>query len=159
MHEPGLSHEWSPTLYAEDLAVDVPLDLGERTVTHGEIVEFATHWDPQPFHIDDEFARSGFFGGVIASGIHSYGIFQRMAVLGAYRHWWMIAGRSIREIQLPSPVRPGMTLRGELTVTGVALEKPHRAIVSKVGTLKHGDQLVFSVTTDAWVHRRPDPAV
>ena len=40
-----------------------------------------------------QFAAEGFFGGVIASGMHSLAIYQRLAVLGAYRHWWVVAGR------------------------------------------------------------------
>ncbi|WP_420842188.1 MaoC/PaaZ C-terminal domain-containing protein [Glutamicibacter nicotianae] len=36
--------------------------------------EFAVQWDPQRFHIDEEFAQQGHFGGIIASGIHSLAI-------------------------------------------------------------------------------------
>ena len=54
-----------------------------RSMSHEEIVDFASRWDPQPFHVDDEWARDGVFGEVIASGVHSFAIFQRLAVLGA----------------------------------------------------------------------------
>lgn len=151
----GSDDEVSPTLYAEDLIVGSTVSLGAYTVTHDEIVAFASQWDPQPFHIDDGFAAQGFFGEVVASGIHSFAIFQRLAVLGAYRHWWMIAGRTIRDIQLTAPVRPGMTLHADLTITDIQYSRTDRAIVSKIGRLTSNGTTVFTVFTDAWVRRRP----
>lgn len=144
-----------PTLYAEDLVVGSVVHLGGYTVTHDEIVAFAAQWDPQPFHVDDAFAAQGFFGEVIASGIHSFAIFQRLAVLGAYRHWWMIAGRKIGDIQLTAPVRPGMTLHADLTIVDIRFAREDRAIVSKIGRLISEGTTVFTVSTDAWVRRRP----
>jgi hypothetical protein len=35
--------------------------------------------------------------------------------------------------------------------------RPDRAIVTKEGRLDNGDTRVFTVTTDAWVRRRPAP--
>lgn len=151
----GSDDEVQPTLYAEDLIVGSVVSLGEYTVTHEDIVAFATQWDPQPFHIDDAFAAQGIFGEVIASGIHSFAIFQRLAVLGAYRHWWMIAGRTVRDIQLTAPVRPNMTVQADLTIVDVKFSREERAIVSKIGRLTSGEVTVFTVSTDAWVRRRP----
>lgn len=142
-------------VYADDLVEGTVVDLGSYTVSHDEIVEFASRWDPQPLHVDDEWARTGFFGEVIASGIHSFAIYQRLAVLGALRNWAMIAGRTVRDIQLTSPVRPGVTLRATLVIGPVQLVRPDRAIVTKEGRLDDGDTRVFTVTTDAWVRRRP----
>jgi len=38
--------------YAEDLTAGTVIDLGEYRVTEDEMVTFARHWDPQPFHTD-----------------------------------------------------------------------------------------------------------
>ena len=38
--------------YFEDIEVGEVWDLGQREVDEAEIVEFATKYDPQPFHID-----------------------------------------------------------------------------------------------------------
>jgi acyl dehydratase len=43
-------------------------ELGSYTFTAEEIIRFARKFDPQPFHIDEEAAKSGPFGGLIASG-------------------------------------------------------------------------------------------
>ena len=141
-------------VYADDLVEGTIIDLGTYTVSREEIVEFACRWDPQPFHVDDEYARNGAFGEVIASGLHSFAIFQRLAVLGAYRDWAMIAGRTVRDIQLTGPVRPGMTLDATLVIGPVLLLRPDRAIVTKEGRLDHAGTRLFTVTKDAWVRRR-----
>jgi len=66
-------------LPAEDMPVGVELDCGSYAVTEEEIVEFASHWDPQYFHIDRDAAEHSDFGGLIASGLHTAAIFQRLA--------------------------------------------------------------------------------
>lgn len=143
-------------LYAEDLAKGTSVPLGSYHVSHEEIVAFAEQWDPQPFHVDDVAASQGHFGEVIASGVHTLAIFQRLAVLGAYQSWAIIAGRVIREVQLTRPVRAGMTLRGTLSISEIAFERPDRALVTKQGILidENGD-LVLSMQFEAYVRRRP----
>ena len=44
--------------YWEDLSVGEVFDLGTHTVTREQIVDVATQWDPQPFHIDDAAAQA-----------------------------------------------------------------------------------------------------
>ena len=72
-------------------------------MSHDETVRYAERWDPQPFHVDDDAAGAGHFGEVIAIGLHKLGVFQRLAVLGAYRHLAVLAVRAIRNIEFPCP--------------------------------------------------------
>lgn len=144
-----------PLLYAEDLVIGPPMDLGGFTVNRQEMVAFARRWDPQPFHTDDGAAARTLFGEVIASGAYTLAVFQRLAVLGAYRHWAVIAGRVIREVHLPRPVTAGLTLTGVLTVTDVALSRPDRALVTKHGRLHADGHDVLTVVVEAYVTRRP----
>ncbi|WP_145726698.1 MaoC/PaaZ C-terminal domain-containing protein [Nocardioides sp. J9] len=102
--------------YAEDLEPGTTYDLGTYEVTAEEIVDFATQWDPQDFHVDEEAARHGAFGGLIGSGLHSMAILQRLAVTRVLRGWSLIAGRSVSDVQMTSPLRPGMTVHGVLEV-------------------------------------------
>ena len=100
--------------YGEDLVVGTVYQLGTHTVTEAELVEFASQWDPQDFHIDTDVAASGQFGGLIASGIHTMSIYQRLSVLSVFNHWSVIAGRSLREVRFTRPVRPGAELTGKV---------------------------------------------
>lgn len=145
-----------PAKFAEDLAVGTIIDLGTYSVTHGEIIAFATQWDPLPFHIDQAAAESGYFGGLIASGIHSLAIFQRLAALGAYRHWSIIAGRALRNVELRRPVRPGITLSGSIRIDAVTPTRPGRSAVTTTGLLTAAGETVLSSVTDSIVRNRPE---
>lgn len=144
-------------LYAEDLECSVGryIDLGHYTPTETEIVEFATRWDPQTFHVDSGAATAGFFGGLIASGIHTLAIFERLAVLGAYRYWAIIAGRRISAVEFTAPVTAGLTLRGSVSIVRIDYTRPNRATVSKHGSLMAGSTTVLTLEVESYVHRRP----
>lgn len=46
-------------------------ELGSYRFTAEDIIDFASKYDPQPFHVDPEAARSSLFGGHCASGWHT----------------------------------------------------------------------------------------
>ena len=39
-------------------------------LTKDEIIKFASQYDPQSFHIDEQAAQDSIYGGLIASGLH-----------------------------------------------------------------------------------------
>lgn len=128
----------SGLLYAEDIEIGVPIELGTHYVSPEEIVSFASQWDPQSFHIDDEAGENSPFGGLIGSGLHSMCIFQRLAVLRRYQHWAVIAGRAMRDVQLTSPLRPGATVHAVAVALKVDLSRPDRALCTSRGSLYDG---------------------
>ena len=67
-------------LYFEDHVPGSVRELGPAVVDEAEIVEFARRYDPQPIHSDPQWARSGPFGGLIASGWHTAAIMMRLLV-------------------------------------------------------------------------------
>jgi len=141
-------------LFAEELPIGRTLDLGRYAVSEQEILEFSRQWDPQAFHLDPKASAPGFFGGIVASGLHTLSVFQRLAVLGAYRHWDIVAGRTIREVQFLRPVRPGTVLQGFLTVQLVDNTRPDRALVTKIGQLVDQESVTMTVEVEAYVRRR-----
>jgi acyl dehydratase len=145
----------SEPLYAEDLVPGTTIELGTYRVSREEIIAFATQWDPQGFHVDEDVAAASPFGGLIASGLHSMAIFQRLAVDGAFSHWSMIAGRSIADVQMTAPVRPDMELTGRITIDAVEPRGPGRALVSKSCELVCGDTRVITFRGSAYVRTRP----
>ncbi|MET0822365.1 MAG: MaoC/PaaZ C-terminal domain-containing protein [Aeromicrobium sp.] len=145
----------SDQLYADDLPIGEVIDLGKQSLTHDDIVSFAEQWDPQAFHVDDVAARAGFFGEVIASGLQTMGVLQRLAVLGAFHRWHIIAGRSIRDVQLTLAVRAGMQLHGTIEITAAAPVDISRSLVTLIGRLDHEGQPVLRMETDTYVRRRP----
>src|SRR3954452_21216280 len=67
----GRAYRFACVRYWEDFAVGDVTELGTVEVERDEIVEFARRYDPQPFHIDEEAAAAGPFGGLAASGWHT----------------------------------------------------------------------------------------
>jgi acyl dehydratase len=143
-------------VYAEDLVLHTPYLLGSYYLDRDDVVSFAQAWDPQAFHVDEGVAATHGFGGLIASGLQTACIFQRLAVTGVYANWAIIAGRAIREMLFPRPVRAASTLTGSVTITGVVPRDEQRSLVHKHGLLWDQDgHRVFSMRVEAYLRRRP----
>lgn len=144
------------TRYADDLTVGEVVELGSHTVSEAELLDFATSWDPQDFHVDEAVAVHGYFGGLIASGVHTMAVFQRLSVLGAYRHWSVIGGRGLRDVRFLRPVRPGDTLTGTVTIDEIELDDRGRGLVTTSGELLDAEgRAVFRLLSEAYLRRRP----
>ncbi|NRP10627.1 MULTISPECIES: MaoC/PaaZ C-terminal domain-containing protein [unclassified Marinobacterium] len=55
-------------LYLEDLKAGDKYISENYEITDENIVAFAEHYDPQPFHLSDESAQDSFFESLAASG-------------------------------------------------------------------------------------------
>ncbi|GAA4282713.1 hypothetical protein GCM10022261_02440 [Brevibacterium daeguense] len=142
-------------LKAEDLPIGETLELGSYTVTEEEIIAFAQQWDPQYFHVDREAAAASDFGGIIASGIHTVAIFQRLCVENFFSRFDIIAGRKVSELQFKRPVFPGAVLRGEVLINSVTPAGPGRAAFTSTGTLVDDrGRLMFSIENDSLIRTR-----
>ena len=64
--------------YWEDFTVGDVQEFGNMLVTEADIVRFATEFDPQPFHVDAEAAKSSLFKGLCASGWHTCAMAMRI---------------------------------------------------------------------------------
>jgi acyl dehydratase len=149
-------NETHAIVYAEDLTLGRPYPTGQYYLDQDDVVSFAQAWDPQAFHVDEKVAATHGFGGLIASGLQTACIFQRLAVTGVYTNWAIIAGRVIREMSFPRPVRPGSTLSGSVTITDVVPRDEQRSLVHKHGLLWDQDgHRVFSMRFEAYMRRRP----
>lgn len=64
----------------EDLQPGLRIPLGKIKVTKPMIVEFATEFDPFPFHLDEHAANKSLLGGLAASGWQTAGLSLRLLV-------------------------------------------------------------------------------
>ncbi len=62
----------------DDIEVGDVLRSGGYPVTRDEIVEFAGRYDPRPFHLDEAAGEGSVFGGLVASGIHTIAVWNRL---------------------------------------------------------------------------------
>jgi acyl dehydratase len=71
--------------YFEDVEIGSTVEVGSYTFTRENIRSFASRFDPQPFHLEEEAARRSVFGGLAASGWHTASAFMRCWVSYAQR--------------------------------------------------------------------------
>lgn len=127
--------------YFEDYTAGAVYEYGYATVTEAEIIEFARRFDPQPMHVDPVYAATGPFGGLIASGWHTAGIFMRLYADHYLSRVASLASPGIDEIRWPSPLRPGDTLRIRTTILQArrSRSKPDRGLVRTQGEMFTAD--------------------
>ena len=76
-HPPTEPHP-TELLHWEDFPVGQVRVFGAMPVTREAVLAFASQFDPQPFHLDDEAANASLFGGLSASGWHTCAMAMRM---------------------------------------------------------------------------------
>lgn len=133
-------------------------DLEEGTVFQGdecfadpeEMLQYALKNDPSPFHVDEEAAKSSPYGGLIASGGYTVTLWYRSQIPILAKLAFL--GGSEWHIKLPLPVRPGDTLRTEITLVGKRpSSKPGRGYVPTMQRLvNQSGQAVFTCKL-AWI--------
>ena len=145
--------------YFEDFETGEVLELGSRTVTEDEIIQFARQFDPQPFHLDPEAAADSVFGGLIASGWHTGAMWMRLYVDNMLGSASAQGSPGVEELRWLAPVRPGDTLHGRLTVleTTPSGRRPDRGTVRIRGEMVNQDGVtVLSMVSRGHFGRRPE---
>lgn len=71
--------------YFEDMGVGQRRDLGSFIFTGDLIKTFASQFDPQPFHLDEDEGRKSLFGGLAASGWHVVSVWMKLMVADSQR--------------------------------------------------------------------------
>jgi len=137
--------------YYEDFKVGDRFVSGGMTMTEAGIIDFARQWDPQPFHIDVEFANKWTFGGLIASGLHTMSVTLKLWLEQGVFRAASLGSPGIGEVQFPRPVRPGDTLRVVTDIVELRLSasKPDRGIarIRQVTINQRGEQVMEQETT------------
>jgi acyl dehydratase len=64
--------------FYEDIEPGQKIELGSHKFTRQEIIDFAERFDPQPFHLDEEAAKTSLFGALCASGWHTACVWMRL---------------------------------------------------------------------------------
>lgn len=116
--------------YFEDFKVGQKRVSSSYYVDHAELVNYATKWDPQPFHVDENAAKSTIFGGLTAPACYTIAI---AAFLVAHMEPKMagIALLGWNDVEFPVPVRPGdrLTLRDTVIAVQKSRTRTDRGIV------------------------------
>jgi acyl dehydratase len=143
--------------YFEDYEPGASYEYGYVEVSEDDIIEFATRFDPQRIHVDREYARTGPFGGLIASGWHTSALCMRLYVDHFLTHVASLASPGIDELRFPVPTRPGDVLRVRLTVveSRASRSKPDRGLIfTRMEAINQNDVIAMSLTALNMIARR-----
>lgn len=102
--------------YWEDFNPGDTFEFGPRTITREEIIEFASEFDPQPFHLEDEAARKSMLGGLAASGWHVCCIVMKMATDAYLLQSAFLGAPGVEEVRWLLPLRAGAVVKVRATI-------------------------------------------
>ena len=102
--------------YFDDFQIGESFETEPNFVSKDEIIDFASKYDPQTFHLDEEAAKNGPFGQLTSSGFMTLGksftqIFNTDVFNGSSMGAW-----GLDELRWTKPVYPGDTLKTKVEV-------------------------------------------
>jgi acyl dehydratase len=143
--------------YFEDYTVGASYEYGYLSVTEDEIVRYAQQFDPQRIHVDRQYAATGPFGGLIASGWHTSALAMRLLVDHYLSRVASLVSPGADELRWSVPVRPGDVLRLRTTTVEARASrtKPDRGLVrTEVQLLNQDDQVPLRMVAMNLFRRR-----
>jgi acyl dehydratase len=145
-------------LYFEELQIGSRSAAGPYLLSKDEIIRFARQYDPTPRHIDEQAAARSVFGGLTASGSHTFAIY--ILLTGQLQpHFQVLMGLGWDDVRLPNPVRPGDALDLEITVLEMreSKSKSDRGIVRNRNFLRNQKrETVLECISNIFVARRSE---
>ena len=148
----------SDLLHYEDFPEGHVIPFGTFHLSREQVIAFAQEWDPQPFHIDTEFARKWQYGGLIASGLHTMCVTLKLWLELGVLKASSLGSPGLGETQFPRPVRPGDTLRvvTDIVELRASASKPDRGICRlRQVTINQRGEHVMEQETTVFLKRRP----
>ena len=147
-------------IYFEDLVIGAETEFGTYGVTREEVIEFATKYDPQPFHLSDEAAAKTHFGRLAASGWHTAAM--TMAVIArsvVERGQAGLGSPGIDELRWLKPVYPGdiLHVKGTIVDKTPSRSKPDIGSFRTETTVTNQDGVaVMTFKSIVLIRRRPE---
>ena len=144
--------------YWDDYEVGQKFELGSTSFTADEIVEFATKYDPQSFHVDEQAAAKSMFGGLIASGWHVNAKLMRLFVDNYVDQRTALGSPGVDELRWLKPVRPGdrLTAWVECAAKVPSKSRPEMGVVHEHWqAVNQKGELVMTAKGINMVRRRP----
>ena len=116
-------------MYLDQFKTGQVFEIQPVNITKELITSFANTYDPNRFHLDEEFAKKTRYANIIAPGVMCFMLtwaqFIRQDVLGDE----MIAGKSTK-IEWHHPVFAGDVLTSKATVTNIEPRNKYNGIIT-----------------------------
>jgi len=143
----------------ENFKIGQKENFGAYEVTEEEIIEFASKYDPQFFHLDHAAAKQSLFGGLCASGWHTCAMTMSMMVTNMDLNGRSLGSPGIDSLRWLRPVFPGDVLSVQMEVLDTIPSKSRPnigVVVSKVSVSNHKEVVVMEFTSKGIFSRSED---
>ena len=147
-----------PTRFWEDYELGAVYEIGSKLMTKEEIVEFASKYDPQPFHLDEDARRRSIFGGLAASGWHTCSSVMRLLVDNYISRETSLGSPGVDEVRWLKPVLAADTVTAKVRIVD---KKPSRSrpemgsIFNQYEVYNQAGALVMTMKGVGLIRRRP----
>lgn len=111
-----------------DMKPGLEFDFGSIVFSEEDIIDFASRYDPLPFHTDPEYAKTSHFGALVASGPHIFNAFYLREWVPRFGHS-VFAGRGVSHWEMLKPVYAGKPYFCKATLKAMA-PKPGKGYVA-----------------------------
>ncbi len=141
-------------MYFDDIKLGMTVEIAPAVIEKEKMVAFARDYDNIPLHTDEEYAKSTFFGKLIAPGVMSF-----MSVWAKYLEVdlfgkELLAGKSTK-IEWLKPVFADDILHGKATVTNLIRRNSKNGLVEiSIDAYNQKGELVLTDVTEAVVKCR-----
>ena len=141
----------------DDLTIGMRFKSDEVQITDSDIKRFASEFDPQPMHLDEDAAAKTLFKGLAASGWHTAAIAMNHAVQIRPFGPHPLIGMGVDGLRWTVPVRPNdvLHLEGEVVSLSPSKTKPQGVALVKWTMYNQNGEEVYTFTPIAIVPRRP----
>jgi len=144
-------------LFFEDFSPGQSFTTGSRQLSEADIIEFASQWDKQFFHLDPEAAKASIYGGLIASGFHTLVVAFDLVVRANIWNESSRGSPGMENLRWLIPVRPGdtLTVRAEVVETRPSRTRDDRGYVTWDHTTlnQHGEVVMTFRSTGISLRR------
>lgn len=146
----------------EDLQPETSYQTESVILTEADVIEFASKFDPQPYHLDKEAAKDSIFGALCASGWQICSLTMRLiAETMAAEQIAFIGLEQILTLRWRQPVFPGDVLSASIllgTPKEAAIESSGLGACPAQVNLRKPDQEICLVFQGLLLFRKNDTA-
>jgi acyl dehydratase len=130
--------------------------FGPRRVTRDEIIAFASEYDPQPMHLDEEAAKASMLKGLSGSGWHLCSLTMRMMFDGFIGRTASLGSPGVNELRWMAPLRPDdeLTLDIDVAEARVSKSRPGTGIVTFKGVVRNASGVTLCEMVSPIIVRR-----
>jgi len=138
----------------EEFSIGQTFRSADYVLTFEHMIEFSRNYDPQPLHLDEEFAASGPFGQLIASGFMSLALAWKLWIELGHHETHGQGGIALQDVRWFAPLLPDTTLHTEVTVADLRISSKGRGIITyDISLVDDSDQILTRFITVGLVER------